>query len=175
MHGPPLRQPDEGGLDRAAGYSYGEGEQNSRPAGRLFQARSDERTESEGSPQAKHLADGIGENPRPGTVVLYGNGGFGKTTLAAALCHEDAAITAFDAGVLWVTLGENPNLVAELTKLYAALTGQRPDFVDAEDAAFNLGQRLGDASYLLVIDDVWDVARLRPFLGDDGCPRRDDT
>ena len=80
-------------------------------------------------------------------------------------------ITAYDAGVLWVTLGETPNVRDALAKLYAALTGERPGFADAEDAAFHLKQRIGDACYLLVIDDVWDAQHLRPFLSDDNCLR----
>ena len=48
-------------------------------------------------------------NPTPGAAAFYGPGGFGKTTLAAAVCHNDDIITAYDAGVLWVTLGEKPN------------------------------------------------------------------
>ena len=111
-------------------------------------------------------------NPTPGAAAFYGPGGFGKTTLAAAVCHNDDIITAYDAGVLWVTLGEKPNVLNELVKLYAALTGQRPGFVDEQDAARALAERLAEGSYLLVIDDVWRPAHLRPFLqGGPNCAR----
>ena len=116
------------------------------------------------------LADG--QNPVPGTVALHGAGGFGKTTLAEALCHDDDIITVYDAGILWVTLGEQPNLLGELTKLYVALTDDRRGFVDADDAATHLADRLGDGNYLLVIDDAWNAAHVRPFLrGGAGCTR----
>jgi hypothetical protein len=46
------------------------------------------------------------------TTALHGAGGFGKTTIAAALCHDEHVITAFFDGILWVTLGRNPNLPA---------------------------------------------------------------
>ena len=69
------------------------------------------------------------------TTALQGAGGFGKTTLAAAVCHDDDVVAAFDDGILWATLGERPNVQQELTRLYAALTGERPTFVDAEDAS----------------------------------------
>src|SRR5688500_210641 len=85
-----------------------------------------------------------------------GRGGFGKTTLAVALCHDDDIITAFDDGVLWATLGEAPKIQHELTKLYAALTGERPSFLDIDDAAIQLAERLDEKNYLIVIDDVWD-------------------
>ena len=112
------------------------------------------------------------QNPIPGPTILYGSGGFGKTTLAAALCHHDDVITAFVDGVLWVTLGEQPNVQGELTKMYAALTGERPSFVDHEDAAIQLAEKLTGRTCLIVVDDVWDIAHLSPFLrGGEGCTR----
>jgi WD40 repeat protein len=119
-----------------------------------------------------HLLDDTRQNPRPGTAVLHGAGGFGKTTLGSALCHHEDVITAFDDGVLWVTLGQHPNVLEGLTKLYAALTGRRPGFVDVEDAALHLAGELEEKSCLVVIDDVWDVGHMRPFLrGGEGCTR----
>ena len=103
-------------------------------------------------------------NPLAITTALQGAGGFGKTTLAAAICHDDDVITAFDDGILWATLGERPNVQQELTRLYAALTGERPAFVDAEDAAIELAARLEDKNCLIVIDDVWDPNDAKPFL-----------
>ena len=106
------------------------------------------------------------------TTALLGAGGFGKTTLAAALCHDDDILTAFDDGILWATLGKAPNLQGELTRLHAALTGERPSFVSVEDAAQALGEKLENRSALIVIDDVWEPAHLKPFCrGGHGCAR----
>ena len=97
-------------------------------------------------------------------TALSGAGGFGKTTLAAALCHDDDIVTNFDGGILWITLGQTPNLIAALGTAYAALTGDRPAFLSIEDAAVQLDQKLADRSCLVVIDDVWDAEHLRHFL-----------
>ena len=106
------------------------------------------------------------------TTALSGAGGFGKTTLAAALCHDDDVIAAFDDGVLWATLGQSPNVQGELTRLYAALTGERPGFVSMEDAAQTLAEKLEHKRCLIVVDDAWDIAHLRPFLrGGTSCAR----
>src|ERR1017187_3631606 len=68
-----------------------------------------------------------------GTVALLGGGGFGKTTLANALCHELDIIQNFDDGVLWVELGRNPDVLRSLANIYASLTGERPGFVSEDD------------------------------------------
>src|SRR4029453_12643570 len=111
-------------------------------------------------------------NPVVITTALQGAGGFGKTTLAIALCHHDDVITAFDDGILWATLGNSPKVQHELTKLYAALTGERPSFLDIDDAAINLAERLDQRTCLIVIDDVWDPNDVIPFLrGGKQCSR----
>jgi WD40 repeat protein len=59
-----------------------------------------------------------------------------------------------------------------LTRLYGALTGERPGFISAEDAAVELEKKLETKNCLIVIDDVWDLAHVRPFLrGGPGCAR----
>jgi WD40 repeat protein len=98
------------------------------------------------------------------TTALTGAGGFGKTTLAAALCHDEDILENFDDGILWVTLGQKPDVLGALLTIYAALTGERPGFAGEEDAAFQLAQKLEQRTCLMVIDDVWDAAHLRPFL-----------
>jgi WD40 repeat protein len=117
------------------------------------------------------LGSADGHDPAGVAVTLRGPGGFGKTTLASALCHDDRILDAFDDGILWVTLGQDPNLLNELVKLYAALTGDRPGFVDVEDAT-RAGAQLEGKNCLMVIDDVWKPSDLRPFLqGGSGCAR----
>ena len=98
------------------------------------------------------------------TTALRGSGGFGKTTLAMKLCDDDEVITAYSDGILWVTLGQTPNITDTLTKLYAALTGERPQFVDEEDATAHLAERLRGKDCLVVFDDVWRAGHLAPLL-----------
>jgi hypothetical protein len=104
------------------------------------------------------------ENPIAITTALQRAGGYGKTTLAIALCHDDRIIGAFDDGILWITLGQQPNVMAELTKLYKALTGDQPAFIDEKGAELKLREKLENRNCLLVIDDVWQRARLDSFL-----------
>ena len=118
------------------------------------------------------LLDDSRENAVAVTTALHGAGGFGKTTLACMLCHHENVINAFDDGILWVNLGEVPNVQGELTKLYAALTGERPPFVDIDDASIQVASRLDQKNCLLVIDDVWDPNHVKPFMrGGNQCAR----
>lgn len=106
------------------------------------------------------------------TTALHGSGGFGKTTLAAVLCHDEDIATAFFDGILWVTLGCNVNLQAALTSLHNALAGGRNAFADVQSASLALADELQDRTCLVVIDDVWDSSDLQPFLrGGRNCTR----
>jgi predicted ATPase len=81
-------------------------------------------------------------------TALTGADAFGKTTLAAALCHDEDIIKNFDDGVLGVTLGQTPDLQSVLLTAYAALTAERTGFATVEDAAFELGRKLEEQIYL---------------------------
>ncbi len=112
------------------------------------------------------------QNPIAITSAIWGAGGFGKSTLAAALCHDEDVITAFNDGILWITLGKSPNVIDALVDLYIALTGNRPLSTTIDGIATALSENLGEKDCLIVIDDVWDMSDLRPFLrGGENCAR----
>lgn len=121
-----------------------------------------------------HLVDDDGE-PCAATLALRGGGGFGKTTLALEVCHDQRVREAFDDGVLWLSPGQGGEvrLLAELNRLHRRLTGRRDEFLEVDDAVSDLSRRLARAQCLLVIDDVWGLASLQPLLriGGPGCAR----
>ena len=120
----------------------------------------------------ENLLDEHQQNPIALNLVLVGPGGFGKTILATQLCHQNDIQTAFDDGILWLTLGETPDIAGGLTKIYRALTNETPEYVDEEELSFQLASKLKDLDCLIVIDDVFNTAHLRPFLrGGDRCTR----
>jgi WD40 repeat protein len=105
------------------------------------------------------------QDPVPATVALHGIGGYGKSTLARAVCHHDDIKQAFDDGILWVTLGEKPgNMVERVVDLIEVLTGERPGFSGLDAATARLGQLLADRDILMVLDDCWQLTHLTPFL-----------
>jgi tetratricopeptide (TPR) repeat protein len=105
--------------------------------------------------------------------ALWGPAGCGKTAAATEFCLNEDVNAYFEDGIMWVTLGEKPNLLAELTKLYAALTGERPNFVDEEEAAKAWSSKLSGKHCLLVLSDVLNVEQLRFFTpaADSRCMR----
>lgn len=119
------------------------------------------------------LLDQQREEPVAITAALRGAGGYGKTTMAKALCHDERIQEAFDDGILWVTLGENPGtLVGKVEDLIYTLSHERPGFTDIAAAAARLAELLVDRDILLVVDDVWDTTHLKPFLqGGKHCAR----
>lgn len=121
----------------------------------------------------EHLCQPAGAGAVALTAALRGAGGYGKTTLARALCHEPRVRESFPDGVLWATLGETPGeLTKHITPLVYALSHERPLFTKVEEATHHLAELLGDRKLLIVIDDVWNAAHLHPFLqGGPNCAR----
>lgn len=99
------------------------------------------------------------------TAALRGAGGYGKTTLAKALCHNERIHEAFYDGILWVTLGENPgDLTGRVGDLIEILSGERSGFAGLDAATSRLAELLAHRQILIVIDDIWNRAHLNPFM-----------
>jgi hypothetical protein len=97
------------------------------------------------------------------TTAIRGAGGFGKTTLAIMVCHDPQIAAAFPDGVLWGTLGEQPDVMGTISVLYRGLTDTEPRFINLEDATSQLAKTLVDKRCLIVLDDVWQAISLAPF------------
>ena len=119
------------------------------------------------------LLDQSREEPVAITAALRGAGGYGKTTLARAICHDERIQNAYHDGVLWITLGEEPgDLGARVADLIHILTGNREAFATLDAAVHRLREALAERRLLIVIDDVWSVTHARPFLqGGPHCAR----
>jgi WD40 repeat protein len=109
----------------------------------------------------------------PITTALRGAGGFGKTTLALALCHDPDVQAAFPDGILWVELGENPpgpfNVLNEMLHVLEPSVGEA---ITLEEARKRWRKALEKRACLLVIDDVWRTEALEELLkGGSRCGR----
>ncbi|GCA69220.1 regulatory protein AfsR [Microcystis aeruginosa NIES-2519] len=103
---------------------------------------------------------------KTGTLVIsaiYGLGGIGKSTLAAALAQEKEVQAYFPDGIFWATLGQQPDILSFLHGWIQALGDYnfKPTGIDA--ASLHLRTLLADKKALLVVDDLWNVEDIDPF------------
>ncbi len=96
-------------------------------------------------------------------VGLHGQGGIGKTVLAAAVACDPVIRAHFPDGLFWVTAGEQPDLIGLQAGLLSRLGGAGPAPRSATEGAGLLRQVLADRQVLLVIDDVWSAAVAQAF------------
>ena len=91
-------------------------------------------------------------------VATHGQGGVGKTTMAAAVVRDMAVRSAFER-IAWVSVGQTPAVMEMQRVLYQQLTAGPMPAKDGANAATQLedlravcvGQR-----WLVVLDDVWE-------------------
>jgi hypothetical protein len=87
--------------------------------------------------------------------AVYGLGGIGKSVLATALALDREVQKRFPDGVLWVTLGQHPEILSFLGNWIQALRDfdYKPTTVEA--ASTHLRSLLYNKRMLLVVDDAW--------------------
>jgi hypothetical protein len=103
----------------------------------------------------------------PGVLVisaLHGLGGIGKTVLASVLAYDKDIQRRYSDGILWVTLGQKPDVLSQLSNWIKALGDDEFHPTNLEAASMHLRTILHDKYALLVIDDAWDPAFAKPFL-----------
>jgi hypothetical protein len=104
----------------------------------------------------------VGVTAAPAGVGLHGIGGIGKSVLAAAVAADDRVRRRFPDGVYWVTVGEQPDLLALQLDLLGRLGAPREARTTGEASAA-LHAALADRRVLLVVDDVWSDTAARAF------------
>ncbi|NEQ81912.1 MAG: hypothetical protein F6K26_17155, partial [Moorea sp. SIO2I5] len=106
------------------------------------------------------------QTAKTGTLVvsaIYGLGGIGKSTLAAAIAHDPEVQTHFGDGILWATLGQQPDLLSFLSSWIQALGDHDYKPTNTNAASRHLQTLLFDKATLLVVDDAWNPDHVEPF------------
>ncbi|MEV7442873.1 NB-ARC domain-containing protein, partial [Streptomyces sp. NPDC091204] len=103
------------------------------------------------------------------TTTLWGAGGFGKTTLATAVCASRRVRRRFRSRIYPVTIGRDVRgraaVAAKVVEVTRFITGDTTEFDDPDLAGAHLGRLLDKRPRtLLVLDDVWEAEQLDPFL-----------
>ncbi|MCL3999073.1 NB-ARC domain-containing protein, partial [Streptomyces lavenduligriseus] len=103
------------------------------------------------------------------TTSLWGAGGFGKTTIAEMVCASPRVRERFKGGVYRFTIGREvrgrADIAARVAEVTRFITGDTEQFSDPAEAGRHLGRLLDQRKRtLLLLDDVWTVEQLDPFL-----------
>lgn len=104
-------------------------------------------------------------------TAIRGWPGVGKTTIASVLAHDPDIATVYPDGVLWVSLGQEPNILSELAAWGRALgSDELLKARNTTEAQAQLSALLLNRRMLLLIDDVWKSEHAVPFnVGGIGC------
>jgi len=116
--------------------------------------------------KAKALVFNDAATVRCTRLCFHGQPGAGKTVAAAVFALDAEVKRAFPDGVLWATLGQNPNVLARLSAWGQLVNDPRvgpAGYPDMQTATTLLAEHLGERRCLLVVDDVWSADHLRPF------------
>jgi len=100
--------------------------------------------------------------PDVNQIVLVGVPGSGKTALAATIVNSPDLQMETSDGLLWITLGAEPDLPRLLSDLCSTMN-VTPNG-DIETTSMKLQAAVKDRHMLMVIDDVWSAEHARPFL-----------
>ena len=85
-------------------------------------------------------------------TAIHGWPGVGKTVLAARIAQDERIRQAFPDGVLWATVGDNPDYL-EILRLWGIARGITVS--DPNALEVRLREDLSDKRVLVVLDDVW--------------------
>lgn len=110
---------------------------------------------------------GLGGDGQTTTTVLTairGWPGVGKTTIASVLAYDPDIAAAYPDGVLWVSLGQEPNILSEMAAWGRALgTDELLKARNIQEAQAQLSALLRNQRMFLLIDDVWQSEHAVPF------------
>ncbi|GLT84551.1 hypothetical protein SLE2022_027750 [Rubroshorea leprosula] len=117
-------------------------------------------------------------------IAVSGMGGVGKTTIMKNV-HNQLLIESKFENVIWVTVSKDFNITVQQKMKFDILQFQKkiasslklerePDHENETKLAALISQRLGQGSFLLILDDVWEPFSLEDVgisnpVGNNGC------
>ena len=94
--------------------------------------------------------------------AVAGVGGFGKSTIVTALCHDPQIQKKFTSGVLFIELGpQATNPIIKLNEIYFDLVGKNVSNVKIEIQKLTKSNL---CNLLVIIDDIWYIDDAKPIM-----------
>ncbi|MFL9453848.1 MULTISPECIES: NB-ARC domain-containing protein [Nostocales] len=103
------------------------------------------------------------DNRTLAVTAIHGLGSVGKSTITAALAHDEDIQVHFCDGILWATLGQQPDVLSLLSGWVQALGDYNFKPTSTDAATNHLRTLLYDKAVLLVVDDAWDTKHAQAF------------
>ena len=97
-------------------------------------------------------------------TVIVGMGGMGKSVLSAAFARSTETRRAFTDGIVWISIGQDPDLLSNVRQFGLAFNDKMENYVDIKTARDKLPGMLADKVCLIVLDDIWNVAHAEHFI-----------
>ena len=94
--------------------------------------------------------------------AVAGVGGFGKSTIVTALCHDPQIQKKFTSGVLFIELGpQATDPIIKLNEIYFDLVGKHVSKVKIEIQKLTKSNL---CNLLVIIDDIWCIDDAKPII-----------
>ncbi|GKV49916.1 hypothetical protein SLEP1_g56639, partial [Rubroshorea leprosula] len=107
------------------------------------------------------LVDSSSQHDLPVTTIV-GMPGLGKTTLAKAVLQNEKIREHFGDNKMWVCVSENFDVKRILMEMLESITKSSSgggDIGSKDTVLRKIQEKLGEKSYLLILDDVWNEER----------------
>ncbi|HEU5226714.1 MAG TPA: NB-ARC domain-containing protein [Ktedonobacteraceae bacterium] len=115
----------------------------------------------------QHLIQKLCTEQKKNILALYGLPGVGKTALAKVCIHNRAVREHFQNGILWIDVGPQAEKAALLLACGACfglpIDNQGRSATEDEQAQA-VSRAIQSQRILIVVDDIWQVEDLLPFL-----------
>ena len=96
-------------------------------------------------------------------IGIFGMAGTGKSVLAAALAEDKMIRQAFPDGVIWLTIGQTPDLVSRQQQVASIFDEPEFDIIDTQYGKSILSALLADKKCLIILDDAWEFEHIETF------------
>ncbi|OUD15520.1 NB-ARC domain-containing protein [Thioflexithrix psekupsensis] len=102
-------------------------------------------------------------NTQKNPLILHAPSGMGKSTIARLIAHDDPVRRNFVSGIFWISLGEEPDLVARQQHILHHLTTEPFNALDSEQGREELRSHCRGRACLIILDNAWDIRDVLAF------------